>query len=376
MHRYYFNSKLNRQFNQYETKFTVNPYTLLHKSKHSKPTSITLNKTHSDHALQPAWRCPTSDEVVNHLFTGSAVSQIEGEFTRQLESVYKKIIEVENSNRLMEDTIGGMATTIATFMSEGKYVDEWSPIQVNGDITDDIENAIECMQHEIDRIKNISFIDGKKMIVMNRQLNVLSAKYVDFNEKIHKHLNEYNRQNTKQVDTHKIIDSDMRPFSTSLHHNNNKSSHNRSEQNKRNYTPNRRENSNHSAKRHNMSAYSKYVKLQINDAIIYDLISFKSEFKNAFESILGVGMVHDLFVNAYRMEQGIISSIDVMIALKSPLNYEYMNNFKYPDNRRFFPYQMMRLPKKRDIAYEPIAKRREQEINRNMSEPKTKKKKK
>lgn len=120
------------------------------------------------------------DTRLNYILHGNALMQTEYEYAAQLEQLRNKVNKIEESNEQVAETVNDLVTSISCFMSTDSKEHQQS---TDTEKIIDIENAVECIQHEIDRIKTSSIEDGEKVIKMNKQIHVLSAKYVDFNIK-------------------------------------------------------------------------------------------------------------------------------------------------------------------------------------------------
>ena len=307
-------------------------------------------RTPLESELAPYLKCHSLDQTVNYLITGSAVSQFKNNFMSQCELIQHKISEIERSNMLIEDMVCNMAASIESFMSSNERTNCVQLDQVACENIDDLKNDIDCLQHEIDRVKNASIADGEKVVVMNSQLHVLSAKFVDFNEKIHKYLIHSNNHEQNNVKYKDIIDPDTKPFiecndTSKGAHNPNIQLKQQSNHNQRNQFSLRRKILHRFAVTYDPHLYSRFIRVVIHDAKIYNLDKFKIEFTEQFESFLGSNLVKSLNIVTYKKQEGVVKSIIITVALKVPLNYSYIDNFMLPANWCFFPWQITRKSK-------------------------------
>lgn len=271
-----------------------------------------------------------------------------------------KMIKIEENSKLIEDTVGGIVTSISAFMSESApHTSELSSNQVAFERFDDIENAMQCIQEENHRMKRASIADGERVITMNRQLHILSAKYVEFNEKINKYLFAFNRGNPKQIEPNDIIDSETKPFIPNEH---------KYIKAKLNPQPNanQKHNSfgydqklpNRFAQRHNMPAFTKVIKIHIRDTKIYDLNRFEIEFKEQFESILANKIMKSIGINEYHMSDKVVTSIVITVSMNVPLSHQYIDNFAFPSNWDFLKRRVTNKFAKQVTMYESKKKRK------------------
>lgn len=120
--------------------------------------SIKLN----DSLERNMWQLPMATRFTNIIRGGAIMLEIQ--YNAQLEKLQNKVTEIEQSNKYTEEMVNDLVTSIATFMDNGRPV---NTTMQHGELEDkigDFENTIECMQHEIDRIKTASHIDDEKMI--------------------------------------------------------------------------------------------------------------------------------------------------------------------------------------------------------------------
>lgn len=132
---------------------------------------------------------------------------MEQEYITQIEMIQRKVIEIEKSIEQAAETVNDLVTSICSFMGTDSSVNN-----VTNEKITDIENDLECIEHKINHIKTWSFDDGEKIAKMNRQMHVLSSKFVDFDIKINCHLLDFNRNNLNKIEPEKIIDSAAKQF--------------------------------------------------------------------------------------------------------------------------------------------------------------------
>lgn len=84
------------------------------------------------------------------------------------------------------------------------------------DRIDMIENSIKCLDAEIYKLNNNNASCDEKIMKMNGQLHVISAKYIDFNLRINKFLCDFKSTNkiNNSTECDKYVDMDTIPFAT------------------------------------------------------------------------------------------------------------------------------------------------------------------
>lgn len=305
-----------------------------------------------DSAIATYERGQPLDQTVDYLIKGSAILQFKNNFMSQFESMKNKISVVERSNALIEDMVCNIITSIETFMSNGERTNVVQLDQVACESMDDVKNNIDCLQNEIDRVKIASIADGEKWTVMNRQLHVLSAKFVEFNEKIHKLMIHSNSHERNNIECKEIIDPDTKPFTlcdttSKISHNSNTQIKHQSNRKPRNKISLQKKLSHRFAVNYDPHDYSRFIRVVLHDTKIYNLDQFMFEFTEHFELFLGRNLVESLNIVTYKMHEGIITSMIITVTLKVPLNYSYIDNFMLPANWCFFPWQIARKQKTR-----------------------------
>lgn len=83
-------------------------------------------------------------------------------------------------------------------------------------------------------------------------------------------------------------------------------------------------------------AYTKQFTIQIKGAKIRDSQQFSADFKIEFEKILGRNLVNKIITRLD--DKNPIGQINIDILLHVPLSYEYIDNFRFPENWSFFVY--------------------------------------
>lgn len=272
---------------------------------------------------------PTMDTRFGYILQGNALKHLGLEYEAHVKRLNDKVIEIEQSNVQTVETVNDLIASISAFM--GKDLNEIQRNSGTNDKIGDIENSIECIQHEINRVKTASFADSEKMMKMNKQVHVLTAKYIDFNVKIHRHLLDYNRKNANKIGAREIIDDDAKPYML-LGDDNDvtervivKSAVKKPMSTHRFVRP------------FNDSDYTRCIRVDIKHENIDDLERFKSNFASEFEQCIGKNTVKRILVTKYHLKEGAIDFISCIVEFMIPLNYEYINNHKFPINWDFLP---------------------------------------
>lgn len=109
---------------------------------------------------------------------------------------------------------------------------------------------------------------------MNKQIHILSAKKINFNIKINNHLLDFNRINMNKIYPNKVIDSETNAFTTNKADNivKQKSIH-------KNRIASIKVLRKRFFSRINTHNYTRFVKIELHDTLIYNLDKFENEFK-------------------------------------------------------------------------------------------------
>lgn len=273
------------------------------------------------------------DTRFTHILHGQALMQIEYEYAAQLEQLQNKVNEIEAANKQTAGMVNDLVTSISSFMNTDscEYQHDTETVEKIGDI----ENAIECIQHELNGIKTSSFGDGEKIIKMDKQIHVLSAKYVDFNIKVNHHLLDYNRKKLNKIDADKIIDDDTKPFMEVHDDINDNGAENKC-------VPKNNISSRRFVRPYVRTDYTRIIRVEINNTQIKDLEKFKYEFATEFERYIGKNVVKRITINKYRLHENVVKSISCVVEFMIPLNFDYINNHKFPVNWDFLPMNRQR----------------------------------
>lgn len=266
------------------------------------------------------------DATFTHILHGNALLQLEREYIAQIEQLRCKVNEIEKANEQTAETVNDLVTSISTCMNT-------SPCEYDAQCSEkigDIENSIECIQHEINRMKTSSFVDDEKLIKMNKQIHVLSSKYVDFNIKINRHLLDFNRTNLNKIKSNKIIDEDTKAFMIAEESSD-------MEIDNINSMPLEKLSSFRFGQPIMGTDYTRVVRVNINGANTKNLEKFKVNFKAKFEECIGKNTVKRVSIIKYRMQNDDVNYIGCVVEFEVPLGYSYINNHKFPANWDFSP---------------------------------------
>lgn len=320
------------------------------KDKQSKFAELfyTLNMTRFNFALPLGFNKPISDQMfnVNSHFIENSVSMsqqnenidqinqrmdsIETEFKKHRVEISSYINNLFVNNESLQESIVNviMQMSSSNTLQYANHGDRDS-FQSNAGIDfDDIRNAIECIQFQVNQMDSSFVQNEEKILKMNSQLHILSAKFVKFNASLNEHLLDFNRSKIQRVDASKIIDEDTLPFietkKNETHQNNNKISF-------RNSAPNR------FFKQPNANVESQSIKVRIEFAFVCNLDIFQQQLKAKIEQRIGNQMVKSITILKYKVANKEIHQIDVIVIFATPLNFDGLNSIAFPTNWTFFP---------------------------------------
>lgn len=286
----------------------------------------------SNNMIQKEVYIPSMATRFMHILSSTGMIQLKDVYITQLENLQRKVTQIENANKRTEEMVNDMATTIATTM--GANANKTVEHQQNN-ISDKIaatENAIECIQNEMDRLLVSSNQDGEKIIRMNKQIHVLSAKYVDFNIKINKYLNDFNRINIDKLYPKNIIDDDAKPYMPMVE----SVSSDKTKTSVRGQPVPVKMASRPFTKPYDLHEYARSIVVDIRELNTTDLKHYNHTFKQQFSTYIGKNIVKNTTVTGYRVKNDIITSIRYVVEFEIPLNYQYIDNHKFPTNWFFY----------------------------------------
>lgn len=208
-----------------------------------------------------------------------------------------------------------------------------------------LTNAIEFMQQQLNKLDISVMKNDEKLIKMNEQIHVLSAKFIKFNTQINNHILEFNKKSILKVNREQVIDRDVEPFllneaiacvakdtlhnANELQTNGNMSAvrhHSSCESTRHELTANRFNG------KLNKHQYSKFLKIRIQPVNIDDSTLFINEIKEQLKSTVGANVVNNVNATRYRTSNGITHDVEVIVSFNAPIGYEYLNQFKFPSN--------------------------------------------
>lgn len=117
-----------------------------------------------------------------------------------MDKMRNRIITIEAKNKGIEDIMFGIIENANN--SEVNTISKCDEIPFTEltDNQDDLENALTSLQSDVIRVDHFIHLNEDKICKLNHQLHVLSAMFVDFNEKINEHFLDYNRRNIAKIE--------------------------------------------------------------------------------------------------------------------------------------------------------------------------------
>lgn len=294
-------------------------------------------------------------DIVRYVFDSmiqidSKCKWMEANFCKEKERIYAMLSELSDRNHESEQAVLNIAEVIASLNYKPDHVGN-AKHQVDSDEIDSLTNAIECMQQQLNKLDISVMKNNEKLMKMNEQIHVLSAKYIKFNAQINNHILDYNKKSTSKINREQVIDRDVELYllkekvaietKDTLHNvkqipTNGKISavqHNTfCVSNDPELTANRFND------KYSKHVYSKYLKIRIQKIHINNSALFINEIKKKLKNTVGANVVNNVIATKYRTSNGITHQIDVIVSFNIPIGYEYLNQFKFPNNWSFLEY--------------------------------------
>lgn len=258
--------------------------------------------------------------IRNIIEANKRINTIESKINSCASDINSKIEELQSNNVDLQECLIQLAWQI-------NFIEENVTTSKSGTSSEDLINAIECIQTDSNKVNLSMFKDEEKIIKMNTQIHILSAKFINFNAKINEHFLSLNKK--KLMDNNAIIDSDAKHYFTNEKtKNNNKNK----EIIKVNIFSNKTMLSHPFSQNFDKLAYSKQIKVIMHNTMIYNITNFSTDFKNTISKILASKLINEVTIAKYRMEDNMINQIEVVVSFTAPINHEYINVFKFPSN--------------------------------------------
>lgn len=228
---------------------------------------------------------------------------------------------------------------------------------------DDLQNQIQCLNAEIIKVQAVSLSIDEKYIKMNKQLHVMSAKYIDHSAKINLFLMDFRSQNKNigNIDPTKYVDQQALEFAglnvmnhkaieKSTIHNGSTGDDTTADDKFNDNTIeigntypvgselfcSANDESNHFKWDSSKQPYTRLLKIKIHQSCMLNLNTFLSSFTKTFNYYFGKSIINNVTISKYSIAKGIINGIEVYVQLNVPISYQYLNCIKYPSNWQFF----------------------------------------
>lgn len=278
------------------------------------PTNA-LSNTQSNALQKPSKHIKSIEKSIIH---NSSIAQIEYAYSIQLEEINKRINTIEKNIFLIEELLIDSQIEITSKQSsvnEERLVDS--------DHLDTIQNQIICIEEKMHRMELSANKDSETLLKMNEQLHILSSKFINFNAKMHEHVNVCNDiHNNSRQKLKSIIDKDTIPF---IVQNNDR----------KNRIASKKRVTGCFVNKYDKYEYTRNLTIRIRDANIIDMQKLNGEFTEIFETILGKNIIESVTEIDEITDNGINNQFEIRVLLQIPLNYEYIDRFKFPLNWDF-----------------------------------------
>lgn len=279
-----------------------------------------------------------------------------------------KIKQMEHKEKSMEETMSAVLHALdpSNCSTQPRYTKD--------NISDENEydtlaNAVECIQHQVNKLNLMVMQDDEKFKKIDRQLHVLSAKFVHFSTQINHLILDFNREKNTKIEPGKYIDADAKNF---IEHESptceNDGPSNRTE------TPRQARTHSDGAQRstlaeknistggvcsagrahtiRNIYAFTKHTKIRIRDVNIVDIETFANEVKKEIGNTIGENVIDKVHINKCVMRNGAACEVTVIVAFRVPVSYQYLIEFAFLSNWQFFACCSSRRNYNRNGAYQ------------------------
>ena len=262
------------------------------------------------------------------------MSILRDEIDAHLGNIYSAVERVDNDSV----TNGIIVANLIESLAPSKSVQSTEPTISCGtnDKIDSIMNEIECLQFEFNKINILLTKDEEDLIKLNKQMHVLSAKYVQFNARINNHLLDCSRIMNADMSREILVDSDTLPFIADEKMGHKIASIEPKTVCKANKFASDESSDDRFGKQYNKYNYSKFIKVRLENTNIVNIDTFANEFKSNLMHVIGKQIVDKVTVTRFNNANGTVCNIDVVVAFNVPVSNQYLSAFKFPNNWNFF----------------------------------------
>lgn len=222
----------------------------------------------------------------------------------------------------------------------------------------DLQNQIQCLNDEMAKVQADSLSLYENFITMNKQLHIMSAKYIDHSAKINLFLMDFRSQNKNigNIDPSKYVDEKALEFAgmdVTNHNVIDKSTIDEVCTDGDKFMDDTIEigdtypigselfcsaddEGNHFGWNSSKHPYTRLLRIKIHQSCMINLNTFLSSFTKTFNYYFGRDIVDKVTISKYSMAKGLINGVEVYVQLDVPISYQYLNCIKYPSNWQFF----------------------------------------
>lgn len=314
---------IRKEFDEKSTRFSSCIDSLRAEIDTFKTSQCKCNST----ALQPLWREPTSNVMMNFILQQMGINQVEEQYQHQIEQMQNQIDAIKesitkstsmNDNNKCEDE-DECECEFKLFNDDVICQIHRDANQNSGQITttknSNIGETITFLQEQIDHMCLVNRTNDDEVRKGIQQINLLSSKFTEFDIKLNAHFSKFNHQNTQyikanNIEAHKNMKNNCFSFQNSA--------------------------ANRFIGKYNRYTHSDTLKVRIEFATVYNENKFVKEFKKKFEQRSGKGSINNITIMHCKRENDVTHQIDVKITFNTSLSYCYLNDIRFPTNWIFF----------------------------------------
>lgn len=303
---------------------------------------------HQPNQLQPFWRENGSYESIKFMLSNSAIKQVENQYQCEIDEIRRKIDSLETLTKQTSNREGRVAEDECECEFElfdlfiCKVHPNGNNIQSSGKTNKykhdkNIDYIIKCLQDEVNQVSLSIQSNEIKSKEICCQLSTLSSMFTEFDAQLNKHFHKINghcgtmstKSNTTEI---------KKQIKVTNHFMHGKKSANRFEG------------------KFNRVTHSKHVVVRMNETNIRNLNEIPSEFQRKFEQHTNKNIVQNINILKYKILDGIIYQIDVMVSFNVPVSSNYLNDMMFPCNWTFFEInkQQNRLQSKYPVNHQSM----------------------
>lgn len=294
------------------------------------------------------YRMHDNNDFEQQIAEMSRVSIDDSNIFQIIEVLTSKNNELSNEIKKINDELNKVNIANNNVHSQSKLINNESDF---GNRITALENGIDDINISIKNVYDMCSKSNDAWPIMNNQLHVLSAKFINFNSKMNEFLFNFKNNDASISKEINIVDEDVIHFTT--YNQSSIKSYGQINQSKRSKNKIAVKESNIVHMKNNFISsdkinqrihgisnkfdYTRCIKIAMQNTNIFDLSMLPNEIHRYFNSTFGGNLTESVNINKFSMSipnnvNNIIDSVSFYVSFKEPLSYDFLCSFKFPSN--------------------------------------------